>query len=413
MNMMKSKKGFTIIELVIVIAVIAVLAAVLIPTFASIIKKANRSADEQAVRQMNTALAAESVDGKPESLEALVDLLDEAGFNSQKSLIPVSKGYAFYWHAGHNVIVLADVENKVVLYPTDNQTLVDSFADDLNANPAVLFNLEAGQIYVDVVTSSYKEFKAALEIGTENVKLTDDLKMKEEITIPEGATVNLDLNGKTLTTAKQLIGGRSKYLNTSGDLTITNGTIEARGVQVYEGGKVTIEEGVTINAVDDNGGAAIWVCEGGVAVINGGTFTAKGTGSSEINYAPGVINNSGTLTINDGTFKSEDSDCYSVNNTGTLTINGGEFSAKRGIVAASDGAVEINGGKFTVTDDAQSGWTLYAYDGEVTVTAGEFSGPRGVTVADEGEGKIVLKSGVKINGTALTADDTLTAGESK
>lgn len=39
-----NKKGFTVVELVIVIAIIAVLAAVLIPTFASIIKKAEESA---------------------------------------------------------------------------------------------------------------------------------------------------------------------------------------------------------------------------------------------------------------------------------------------------------------------------------------------------------------------------------
>ena len=38
-----NKKGFTIVELVIVIAVIAILAAVLIPTFAGVTKKANES----------------------------------------------------------------------------------------------------------------------------------------------------------------------------------------------------------------------------------------------------------------------------------------------------------------------------------------------------------------------------------
>ena len=45
MKKRKNKKGFTIVELVIVIAVIAILAAVLIPTFSSLIKKANESAD--------------------------------------------------------------------------------------------------------------------------------------------------------------------------------------------------------------------------------------------------------------------------------------------------------------------------------------------------------------------------------
>lgn len=42
-----SKKGFTIVELVIVIAVIAILAAVLIPTFNSVINKANESSAMQ------------------------------------------------------------------------------------------------------------------------------------------------------------------------------------------------------------------------------------------------------------------------------------------------------------------------------------------------------------------------------
>ena len=39
-----NRKGFTIVELVIVIAVIAILAGVLIPTFSGIVEKANRSA---------------------------------------------------------------------------------------------------------------------------------------------------------------------------------------------------------------------------------------------------------------------------------------------------------------------------------------------------------------------------------
>ena len=45
-----NKKGFTIVELVIVIAVIAILSAVLIPTFGGIVEKANDSAAQQAAR---------------------------------------------------------------------------------------------------------------------------------------------------------------------------------------------------------------------------------------------------------------------------------------------------------------------------------------------------------------------------
>ena len=45
--MKTNKKGFTLVELVIVIAVIAILAAVLIPTFSGIISRANANAAKQ------------------------------------------------------------------------------------------------------------------------------------------------------------------------------------------------------------------------------------------------------------------------------------------------------------------------------------------------------------------------------
>lgn len=52
-----NKKGFTIVELVIVIAVIAILSAVLIPTFGGIVDKANESArDQEAANLYKTYL---------------------------------------------------------------------------------------------------------------------------------------------------------------------------------------------------------------------------------------------------------------------------------------------------------------------------------------------------------------------
>ena len=47
---MQKRKGFTLVELVIVIAVIAILAGVLIGTFASVINKANESARMQKMK---------------------------------------------------------------------------------------------------------------------------------------------------------------------------------------------------------------------------------------------------------------------------------------------------------------------------------------------------------------------------
>lgn len=51
----KLRRAFTITELVIVIAVIAVLAAVLIPTFSNVINSSKKSADEAMLKQLNEA----------------------------------------------------------------------------------------------------------------------------------------------------------------------------------------------------------------------------------------------------------------------------------------------------------------------------------------------------------------------
>ena len=66
-----NKKGFTIVELVIVIAVIAILAAVLIPTFSNVIEKANKSAALQEAKNAYTAIIADDLaDG---TLDKMVD----------------------------------------------------------------------------------------------------------------------------------------------------------------------------------------------------------------------------------------------------------------------------------------------------------------------------------------------------
>ncbi len=48
---MRNKKGFTLVELVIVIAVIAILAGVMIGTFSSVVNNAKKSADLQEIKQ--------------------------------------------------------------------------------------------------------------------------------------------------------------------------------------------------------------------------------------------------------------------------------------------------------------------------------------------------------------------------
>ena len=114
----KLKRAFTITELVIVIAVIAILAAVLIPTFTSLINKANQSSDQSAVRNMNLALQNAEVDGELETLSEALTILEEAGMNA-KNYSTLVKNTAFVWVRSINRVFYIDVETYEVLYPEE------------------------------------------------------------------------------------------------------------------------------------------------------------------------------------------------------------------------------------------------------------------------------------------------------
>lgn len=162
MYVFKNKKGFTLVELVIVIAVIAILAAVLIPTFTSLIKKANMSSDEVAVRNMNEILSLEEIDREFSSIADVCTVLSSSGIDA-KNYKPLSEGYAFYWVKEINRIVLVD-ENKNVLYPVnvmdnlsyDEDTWFPLYSENrLFPNDAPVANLVDLQEGVDYNFSNY------------------------------------------------------------------------------------------------------------------------------------------------------------------------------------------------------------------------------------------------------------------
>ncbi len=111
-----NKRGFTIVELVIVVAVIAILAAVLIPTFSSLIKKANLSNDKSFVRNMNTTLAAEGALEKFDSAGDAIDALNRNGFGGKYNTY--STNYHYCYSLENNRMYLLD-DNNVVVYPEE------------------------------------------------------------------------------------------------------------------------------------------------------------------------------------------------------------------------------------------------------------------------------------------------------
>lgn len=123
-----ARKGFTTVELVIVIAVIAILATVLIPTFSNLIEKANLSSDKQNVRNMNICLTTEIASkikaDKPEDFGAVKELLKEYGYGKDDNFIAKTKGHSIRWFIDDtngdkkSVIVLVNAEN-IVVFPEE------------------------------------------------------------------------------------------------------------------------------------------------------------------------------------------------------------------------------------------------------------------------------------------------------
>ena len=91
-----NKKGFTIVELVIVIAVIAILAAVMIPTFSGIVTKAQQSAALQQLTAAYKEAYAIAMSDDGVANEALVEAAGfQFNFSSGVKIVKVPSGFDY------------------------------------------------------------------------------------------------------------------------------------------------------------------------------------------------------------------------------------------------------------------------------------------------------------------------------
>lgn len=196
MNTRKSKKGFTIVELVIVIAVIAILAAVLIPTFANLIRQANKSSDTQLVKNMNTILsAAEALNGKNETMaDALQDILD-AGYSVEK-LTPTTEKCHIVWNQKTDRMIFLD-ENFEVEYPKDEKI------DDTND----IWMVVGDKAALDAYQANY------------SIYLTEDFK-EETVKVAHGLDVGSCKTIKTVECVNESYAGTILINMAGGNLTV-------------------------------------------------------------------------------------------------------------------------------------------------------------------------------------------------
>lgn len=197
--MNKNRKGFTIVELVIVIAIIAILAAVLIPTFASLIAKANVSADTQLVRNLNTALTTEKAGGENnKTMNDALKMAKNAGYDIDR--IVSKSGNNIGWDSKNDRFVLIDANNDTYIYPTDAgsnaqkiQNAVDYFViyKEIPSNPKYSIYLSKDATLADGTVTVSVGFDAGENTGVKTVNYTSEAT-QSVIIRTNGGTLNVN-----------------------------------------------------------------------------------------------------------------------------------------------------------------------------------------------------------------------------
>lgn len=106
-----SKRGFTLVELLITITIISVLTTVSVVGYVSFINKANEARDQAMVDQLNRLKQAYEVEnGKTLTNEDLSEILTDNGI-SFNDASPTSDGQKLYYDHESNAFVLGDADN--------------------------------------------------------------------------------------------------------------------------------------------------------------------------------------------------------------------------------------------------------------------------------------------------------------
>ena len=257
--MNKKRKGFTIVELVIVIAVIAILAAVLIPTFASLIEQARVSADTALVKNLNLVLTAdEAENGKRTTMSDALTVAEEGGYVVDK-LTPTSSGE----------IVLDSVSNRFALLDQEGKLKFGVSGTDFNDASAVRANVWKITDDLEEVTSDAPKFSYYLKEG---VYADTELNIGTGIDVGENRNINIAYaTSFSGTVTVRMNGGTLK-------VSAPNGAVQSYGEKT----RVTIDA-VAMNSYHEYGSVSeiMTLVSGRVQVMNGGSVTAIAVSATE------------------------------------------------------------------------------------------------------------------------------------
>lgn len=277
-NIKKSKKGFTLVELVVVIAVIAILGGVSIAAYMGITSKANESNDVSLVTQLNTALIADKAIGnKHSTMSDALKVAQKEGFDLTKikssakdnEILWDSKNDLFCYFRSNNMEYYpnsgtpekaSDVEYFVVSdkiherfstcyigsettftgdkalsrgFDVGSKNNITVIEYKSSSNQTVIINTNGGELKVDAASGTVNHYGYAHDVNIENIAADSyhEFGMSKSVVVTNGhavvesgakvffldneSTTNANINsGATVLNIKT--GTSSKVVNDSG-----------------------------------------------------------------------------------------------------------------------------------------------------------------------------------------------------
>ena len=412
---MRNKKGFTLVELVIVIAVIAILAGVMIGTFASVVKKAKKSAEQQEMAAAKQEQVANDVIEKLNNGSWLgwTDFEEKLA----KALADVNPNTPALTEASVKAAVAAALNEYAAAHPnTDkpNTGLTEQQVKYIIEN-ALSGQLTAEQVKAIVnsaVSSTSTLTKSQVQaivdaavgktISAKDVKDVVDEVIKANkvgtstLTIEQIETLINSKNYSTLTEkqVESIIKDLLKDYSVSSKEVASTADIKTALGEAPKGATIVVKltDKLTVDAsdaleitknmvIDLNGKNVETTGVDAIKVASGVTVTFSGDGEVKGDIRPLAVDKGGNVVINGGTFTggktAADGNYGAIKNGGMMTINGGTFNVNADgqyiVYGFDDSTTVINGGTFTAG-------TVVATNGSssphatLIINAGEFNG---------------------------------------
>ncbi len=248
------KRGFTIIELVIVIAVIAILAAVLIPTFANIIQKANVANDVALARNMNTILIAdEATNGRSTDMYDVLIALEQGGFKLE-NLNPRADGNVFAWDKANNQIVYLEKGSTKPIFQ----------AKEIGANKGDLYiTTRKAEVFADYPGYSYyfaSDISGNITLDEGSCLDTGEFALNGDVSVKTNKDVEIQGTINGTITVNSTNGKITNYsvvenvviVNTAATSYHERGHVAAMEIQNSLAGKVVLENDAYVEKLTNN-----------------------------------------------------------------------------------------------------------------------------------------------------------------